>query len=745
MATVYLAHDLKHDRKVAVKVLRPELAALGAERFLAEIKVTANLQHPHILPLFDSGEADGLLYYVMPFVEGESLRDRLDREKQLPIDDALRIAREVAGALDYAHEHGVIHRDIKPENILLHDGRALVADFGIALAVAAGGRTHRDRALARHAALHEPRAGDRRARARRAQRHLRARLRALRDARRASRRSPGHAAQAIVAKVMTERRRRPWRAGARRSRAPAGGCPAHRRCKGFRRSGSRGGGVAICPELGGPSRVRRRRNWRTLVLAAVALSLVGAAAAYLATGRSATPLLRTIAVFPIKILRGDTIFSVGLREAINDDLGRLPGLTVIAYSSGSREPPSDFLAVGHKLNVAAVVIAELHQVGDSVRLTVHLWDVHTGKSLWSQIYDREMKGLFALEDDLSHDITAKIGLKLTNLQLAASRTGRTENPEAHQMLVRAKGFAQRRTPSAMETAVTLYQDALERDSNYAEAWAGLAQAQNLRAVFLGQAPTPKFDSAHSAIQHALELDSNSADAHQALGFYHVMHDRNYPEAGRQFTKALQLNPNDPQTWLFRGWYYLATNHLDSTVWSIRHARDLDPTAAVIGTRLGGVLYRDGKTKQAEDELNKVLALDSTYQPARGTLAQVYAADGQCDKAAELVQHIKDRHMRQYDWASIPIMWALCGPRPQAMHYADSMATQARKGEYVGGVALAMIYAALGDTTKVHVWLDEAIEYQDWSLLILRVDPAFKDYRSKPWFHVMLQQLKLIDD
>ncbi len=136
MATVYLAHDVKHDRKVALKVLRPELAAvIGAERFLTEIKTTANLQHPHILPLFDSGEADGFVYYVMPYVEGESLRDRLTREKQLPVDEAVRIATEVADALEYAHGHGVIHRDIKPENILLHGGHALVADFGIALAV----------------------------------------------------------------------------------------------------------------------------------------------------------------------------------------------------------------------------------------------------------------------------------------------------------------------------------------------------------------------------------------------------------------------------------------------------------------------------------------------------------------------------------------------------------------------------------------------------------------------------------
>ena len=142
MATVYLAHDVKHDRKVALKVLRPELAAvIGAERFLQEIKVTANLQHPHILPLHDSGEADSFLYYVMPLVEGESLRERLHREKQLPVGDALEITKAVASALDYAHRHGVIHRDIKPENVLLHDGQALIADFGIALAVSQAGGT----------------------------------------------------------------------------------------------------------------------------------------------------------------------------------------------------------------------------------------------------------------------------------------------------------------------------------------------------------------------------------------------------------------------------------------------------------------------------------------------------------------------------------------------------------------------------------------------------------------------------
>ena len=140
MATVYLAKDLKHNRNVALKVLKPELAAVvGAERFLAEIETTANLQHPHILPLFDSGEADSFLFYVMPYVEGETLRDRIDREKQLPVDTSVILASKVAGALQHAHEHGVIHRDIKPGNILLQDGEPVVADFGIALAVGAAG------------------------------------------------------------------------------------------------------------------------------------------------------------------------------------------------------------------------------------------------------------------------------------------------------------------------------------------------------------------------------------------------------------------------------------------------------------------------------------------------------------------------------------------------------------------------------------------------------------------------------
>jgi serine/threonine protein kinase len=187
MATVYLARDIRHDRRVALKVLNQELGAvLGVERFLSEIRVTANLQHPNLLPLFDSGEVDGLLFYVMPYVEGETLRHRLEREKQLPVDEAVRIAAAVAGALDYAHRHGVIHRDLKPENILLHEGQPVVADFGIALAVsnAGGARVTTTGISLGTPQLHVAGTSDGRSPDRRANRHLLARRRHIRDARR---------------------------------------------------------------------------------------------------------------------------------------------------------------------------------------------------------------------------------------------------------------------------------------------------------------------------------------------------------------------------------------------------------------------------------------------------------------------------------------------------------------------------------------------------------------------------------
>jgi eukaryotic-like serine/threonine-protein kinase len=750
MATVWLAYDLKHDRQVAVKVLHPHLAAVvGADRFLKEIKTTAYLQHPHILPLFDSGDAEGLLFYVMPFVGGESLRQRITREKQLPIADAVRITSEVASALDYAHRQGVIHRDIKPENILLHDGRALVADFGIALAPSGSDVRLTETGMSMGTPLYmspEQALGERQLDARSDIYSVGAMLYELLTG------TPpftGSSAQAIVAKVLTEQPVPPSRIRRDIPRhvddavlAALQKDPADR----FATAAA----LQSALEGDGASQLRSRRRWgwRMKALAAAALIVVAAGAGLVAT-RHAGARAWKIAVLPFTNLDGDSAdasFADGLRLDINEALSQLPGLTVIdASNSRFRKQDLDIQAAGRTLGVDAVLTAHLEKADQAVVIRIELQDVRTLKLLSEKRYNRDAKDLYGLEDSVAQNVATKLGLELTTAQQLAQQAGRTEKPQAHASLVRARGYAEQRTPQAMETAVALFLDALAQDSTYAEAWAGLAQAQNLRAVFLNDAPTPKFDSALSAIGHALTLDSNSAAAHQALGFYHVFHDRNYAEGGRQFARALQLNRNDPQTWLFRAWYYVATDRFDSAVQSIQHASVLDPTAVVMRTRLAAVLYEEGKAKEAEAEFKTVIALDSSYQAARGGLAEMYAFDGQCNKATEQLQHFGAWHLGQVEMGRIPIVWAICGQRPLALRYADSMVQNAHKGEYVSGLMLAELYAVLGDTANVHLWLDQATKDQDWPLFGVRHDHLFKDYYSQPWFRAMLKQLNLPDN
>ncbi len=339
MATVYLAHDLKHDRRVAIKVLRPELAAvIGAERFLREIRTIANLQHPHILGLIDSGELHGTAYYVMPFVDGESLRDRLSREKQLPIADAVRLATEVAGALDYAHRQGVIHRDIKPENIMLHDGRALVADFGIALAVSsAGGSRMTETGMSLgtpHYMSPEQAMGEREITARSDVYALGAMTYEMLIG------DPpftGSTAQAIVAKVMTEK---PVSLQRQRERVPdtvedavltaLEKLPADRFGTAAEFAGALNGeaGAGRPPRTGSPSRAGKGSRFRDPVVVTLAVLAVAAAALAWA-GRGSTPADAPVVSFSLQVPRtGSTVLGFS-SVAISPD-----GQTLVYVGAG---------------------------------------------------------------------------------------------------------------------------------------------------------------------------------------------------------------------------------------------------------------------------------------------------------------------------------------------------------------------------------------------------------------------------
>ena len=469
MATVYLAHDVKHDRKVAVKILKPELGAvLGAERFLAEIKVTANLQHPNLLPLFDSGATAGLLYYVMPYIEGETLRARLDRETQLPVEDTVRLATLIAGALDYAHARGVIHRDLKPENILLQAGQPIVADFGIALAVAqAGGARITETGLSLgtpHYMSPEQATGDRVIDARSDQYALGAVAYEMLTG------EPPHTgatSQAIIARLMTEK---PRSVRATRSSVSAemeqaieqalAKSPADRysSCGAFAK--------ALVAE---PAAVRAGSSSRRGLLVATGIAglAVVALIVWLTLGEreaaptATPPRARSIAVLPLVNVGGDSTqeyFADGMADELANALGKLPGLKVAARTSsyafkGRRD--LDVKEVGQKLGVDVVLQGSVRRAGDRMRVSVQLTDAKQGVELWSQTYERDTKDAFAVQDSITQATVSQLSLSLGAGGLAATRAGRTANPDAHDLYLRAQTIAMQGTEAAVRRAVDL--------------------------------------------------------------------------------------------------------------------------------------------------------------------------------------------------------------------------------------------------------------------------------------------------
>jgi serine/threonine-protein kinase len=433
MATVYLAHDLKHDRKVAIKVLKPELAAvLGAERFLTEIRTTASLQHPHILPLFDSGTADHLLYYVMPVVEGETLRDRLKRERQLSVDDTIDVVTGIAGALDYAHRRGVIHRDIKPENILFQDGVPLVADFGIAVAVTSAGG---DRLTETGLSLGTP-----------------------------AYMSPE---QAIGERDLDAR-----------SDVYALGCMTYEMLAGDPPFVASRTAAVIARHMAdtAPPITTVRRNVSDAMADAIARALAKQPADRPATAGAFAQALKAktvkagdtqvaIVVLPFVNRSPDAdneYFSDGLTEEVIADLSKVGALRVICRNSAmalkgtTRDTPS----IARELGVTHLVTGSVRRAGNALRVTADLVDARSDAPVWSEKFSGTTDDVFAIQEDIARKIVAALKMKLTAHEdrLVAERP--IDNPVAYDCYLRARQEMYVWTPDAAGRAERLVDEAI---------------------------------------------------------------------------------------------------------------------------------------------------------------------------------------------------------------------------------------------------------------------------------------------
>jgi eukaryotic-like serine/threonine-protein kinase len=627
MATVYLAEDLRHQRRVAVKVLRPELAAaLGHERFLREITTTANLRHPHILPLYDSGEAAGFLFYVMPYVEGESLRDRLTREKQLPLDHALQIAREVADALSYAHSRGVVHRDIKPENILLEHGHAVVADFGIARAVdAAGGAQLTETGLAIGTPTYmspEQAAGEREIDGRSDLYALGCVLYEMLGGQPPftgpTIESVVHQHLAVEAPPITNLRPAvPGAVAAAVQRALAKN-PADR----FNPVALFADALHAAPSVATPAAVapRATRTWwrRPAVVGAAALAVVLAAAAGLrlvGNRGSAAAGAPSVAVLPFVDLSGGTseYLGDGMAETLINALSSVEGLRVAARTSAFtfKGKNEDVRAIGEALGVGAVLEGSVQRAGSRLRITAQLVNTRDGFHLWSQSFDRDASDVFAVQDEVARAVVAALEVKLVGADSAPVVNLGTTSVAAYQAYLQGLFFWNKRTTADIERSAEYYRQAVDIDPEFAAAWAGLASAYVLfvpseyevRSIPFGEA----LARAEAAARRALALDPGQAAAHTALALAYEKRGM-MEEAGVSYRQAIEADPRYPTA---RQWYasYLAMlGRTAEGVEQIQAAARLDPLSLVILVEVGELLQAAGREAEATAAYEHVMGL-----------------------------------------------------------------------------------------------------------------------------------------
>ena len=764
MATVYRAHDLKHDRSVALKVLRPELAAsLGPERFLREIRLTARLDHPHILPLLDSGEADGLLYYAMPYVDGESLRARLDREKQLPLEDALRIARETADALGYAHQHGIVHRDIKPENILLGRGHARVADFGIARAVtAAGGESLTETGLAVGTPAYmspEQAGGAGEVDARTDVYSLGCLVYEM-----LAGQPPytGATAGAILARKTMEavpslrvvRETVPAAVEQAVTRALAR-TPADR----FATAPQFAEALAARAETAArPVPAPRRRRG---LLVGLGLLAAGALAGILLVanpgglgtrlaGGSAGAKIESLAVLPLENHSEDSgqdYLAAGIHEALILDLGRLGGLrrvsargSVMRYRDTDKSPQE----IGAELGVDALITGTVLRSGNRVRITAHLTRAATEEDLWSDDYERELSDVLALQHDVVAAIAREVELKLSPGEQAGLSRARRVHPEAYEAYLKGKFQLNKFTPESFQKALALLQDAVAIDSTEPLAWAGVSQAYGLMELFN---PVPRADAiprAKAAALKALELDETLADAHVALADI-TANEWDYPGAQRSYLRALQLNPNLPDAHIHYSWYLSTFATADSAIATMKRGVALDPLSPLYTAWLAGMYWEFGRLDDAIREANKAMELQADFPVALFVLGLAHLDKG--DNAQAIAYH--ERAVAKYPNQSMT--WTLARTYAMTGRTADARKIMRRLESGTPGDAqhpwfIATAYAALGENEKAIDWLEKAYDARVLFMPNLgrerAVGGTFESLRSNPRFQTLLRRLNL---
>jgi serine/threonine-protein kinase len=767
MGRVFLAREHALGRTVVIKVLLPAFAAgIRAERFAREVRLAAALQHPNVVPLFSAGEVAGLPYYVMPYVRGESLRARLTRDGRLSLVAAVSVLRDVARALAFAHEQGVVHRDVKPENVLLAGDAAVVTDFGIAKAISASSQaiaqvSPGDATLSEIGSTigtpaymaPEQVAGD------------------PRTDHRADIYAWGVLAYELLAgsHPFAERRTPQQLLAAHLSEMPApliertAALPSTlsalvmrclekdpaRRPQSAREILDALANIATPATVGVVEERPVVKRSPRIALASVGFVLLALVAYFVAARTRNSPASRTpavarsLGVLPFEAVGGDTAnayFAEGIADEIAAMLSKVGGLRVASRTSAAAFRSThnlDVRELGRRLGVTTVLEGRVRRAGDRMRLTVQLTSVEDGLTLWSDMYERDVRDVFQVQDEIARSIVGALRAGLPGMsgpQRAASLPG-TNNPEAYDLYLRATHLLERRGSSVVK-AVEYFERAIAEDSTFARAYAGLSYAFELTPTF-GGAPLREAERrATEAARRALALDSTLAEAYTALGMAHVSALR-WREAGEAHRRAVEADPGYAPGLYQYAHYLMRVGRIDEAVEFCRRARIADPLSGTASMMLAYTLSLLGRYDESLAESRRAYELDSSLATVRSFVPLALLHDG----------HPKEAHDLARGAITVPFngiaayVLGATGDRAAAEAVVRELEARSRSQWYVR-TALAYAYLGLGDTARALSALEAAARVPERPPHAPFVDPMFDAVRQSERFAAVVRRLGL---
>ncbi|HEV2670743.1 MAG TPA: protein kinase [Gemmatimonadales bacterium] len=721
MATVYLAEEKKHGRKVAIKVLRAEItAALGTERFLREIGIAAQLAHPHIVPLIDSGEAGGLLYYVQPHVPGGSLRERLQEHRRLPVKDALRIAQEVGAGLDFAHRKGFVHRDVKPENILFADGHAVLSDFGVARACCDADESD-DRRQVTEVGIAvgtpeymspEQASGD-------------TELGTASDVYSLAcvvyemlvGEPPfsGEAPRVIMAKQVTE---------------------TPRPIRGMRPE------VPVAVERALDRALEKDPEQRFTSTAEFVAALVAPD-----SSTAARRTTRSIAVLPFVNASPDAeneYLSDGITDELIDALAKISGLRVASRTSvfALKGKPLDVRAVGALLGVSVVLEGTVRKAGDRLRITAQLTSTDDGRLLWSQRFDRKLVDVFAIQDEIAATIVNTLRASMfADLSEHVPRRY-TENIQAYGLYLKGRFAWNKRTSEGVAEAVGYFEQAIAEDPSYAPAYAGLGDSYALDVDYRSIPVAAAYARAKEYARKALALDESLPSAHASLAWALFIYDWEWDEAEREFRRAIELNPRYASAHQWLAFLLAARGQFDAALLEGHTAIELDPASVSARRALGWVYYYARRYDQAREHLARAIEMNPMAVESARMLASTLALQGETADAERVLREaLTLPGAGAYTKATLGWVLARSGKRTEAEQLLREIAAAKQQG-YVSPVAFSILHIGLGNLPEALDWAERAYEERRGWLAYVNVNAIFDPLRNEPRFRALVDRMRL---